>query len=482
MKNNIFIKLLLAFILWGVMTFATAQVNEFSISGSCNNSIIGGVAFDGVNYLVGLTGDATSDSNITVQFISQTGQLVGTRIQLGETGSPPIVAFDGTNYLLIWSDRYVAILDNGDDAGMTNMYGRFISPSGIFVGNKFTIATNAYIKGCISGNIHFNGSNYFFVYREDDGLGDVGPVYGQRISTTGSLLGSPVQISTNNVGDVALAFDGTNYLVVFAINSQFIYGQFISTSGSLVGTNFSIDNSVNASDNPVSVTFGGSQYLVAFHDQAAGGSGWNLFARFVSTSGNINANKIFISDSTQSPMIPLLAFDGTNYLTTWISFSTKQIKGQFYDTSGIPINSEFVVFDSISGLLPIGGVESFAGNNYLMGCTKINWNKSEKASTNAGIYGKFIQSSTGIIENKNFNKFFNLFPNPASEFITLNMDNVSNTDQIVNIYSVFGTLVKSEMLKQNQQKLNVNNLSNGIYMVEIKSIEWTKKQKLIIQR
>ena len=77
---------------------------------------------------------------------------------------------------------------------------------------------------------------------------------------------------------------------------------------------------------------------------------------------------------------------------------------------------------------------------------------------------------------------FNLYPNPASNIVTLNIDNLYNTDWTLNIYNVVGTLVKSEMLKQNNRQINIGDLSNGIYIVEIKTKEWTGKQKLIIQR
>lgn len=481
MKTQIFFKVALAILVFGTASIDTAKSQEFSISGSSNNSIMGGVAFDGTNYLIGLTGDASSDSNISVQFVSPTGQLVGNRIPLGEAGCAPIVAFDGTNYLLIWCDRYVAFLDNGNDAGLTNIYGRFINPAGSFVGNKFTIETDAYIKGCSIGSVHFNGNNYFFTYCEDDGNGDIGFAYGRFISTTGALLGAPIQISSAHVGGVNMAFDGTNYLAVFEVNSRFIYGQFISAAGSLLGTNFSIDDSPNFSDNPASVVYGGSQYLVAFHDQQSGGSGWNLFAYFVSTSGTVGANKITICDSTQSPMIPTLAYDGTNYLSAWISMNSKQIKGQYIDATGAHFNSEFVIFDSVAGVLPLGGVATFSANQYLAVCTKLNWAKTEKSdNTNLGIYGKFVEESTSVSEIGNGNYVFNLYPNPATDIITLDIHSKEN--MVFCIYNIFGALVKSGMAKQNQNQIDTRDLSNGIYIVEIKSKEWTEKQKLIIQR
>lgn len=87
-----------------------------------------------------------------------------------------------------------------------------------------------------------------------------------------------------------------------------------------------------------------------------------------------------------------------------------------------------------------------------------------------------------VSENTLKNTLFNLYPNPASDIFTLNIDNRNNANLTLNIYNVLGTLVKSETLKQNNRQINTEDLSNGIYLVEIKSKEWTGKQKLIIQR
>lgn len=86
------------------------------------------------------------------------------------------------------------------------------------------------------------------------------------------------------------------------------------------------------------------------------------------------------------------------------------------------------------------------------------------------------------IEDKYDNKSFNLYPNPSSDIVTLNIDNANCTDLTLNIYNVTGNLVKSEMLKQYKRQINIGDLSNGIYEVEIKSKECNGKQKLIIKR
>jgi hypothetical protein len=87
---------------------------------------------------------------------------------------------------------------------------------------------------------------------------------------------------------------------------------------------------------------------------------------------------------------------------------------------------------------------------------------------------------TSINEVARGNDFF--FPNPASDFIILNVTLSGNAELTLNIYTVSGVLVHSQQLRQDQQKVSINNLTTGIYFVEIKSDTGSKKQKLIVER
>jgi len=75
-----------------------------------------------------------------------------------------------------------------------------------------------------------------------------------------------------------------------------------------------------------------------------------------------------------------------------------------------------------------------------------------------------------------------IYPNPANEIVTINLNNLINEVAEIKIFSAIGTLVKSKTIKQNNQQINTRDLSNGIYMVVINSKEWTGVQKLFIQR
>ena len=89
---------------------------------------------------------------------------------------------------------------------------------------------------------------------------------------------------------------------------------------------------------------------------------------------------------------------------------------------------------------------------------------------------------TSVPESTFKNPLFSLYPNPAADIVTLNIDGTSSADITLNIYNVLGALVKTEMLFHNQQQIDISDLKNGIYIFEIKSKELTGKHKLIIER
>lgn len=462
-------KIIVILILVVVGKLAAAQ--EFPIAIGNDNTFSGGAAFDGTNYLIGITGDLTSSDNITAQLVSAAGSLVGSRISLGRRGGDPVIAFDGSNYLVAWSN-----------IAKDSIYGQFINPSGILSGSSFVIAYN--INGHKQAErIIFGDNAYMVIYKNND------IIYGQCVGKLGNLIGSATQISQSAVNDNDIAFDGTNYLVVWAkrptistVADEDIYGQFISQSGVLVGANFIIDDGNYASDNPLSVSFDGSRYLVAFHEQAAAGGGWNLFAHFISTSGVVPPNRYTISDSTNKPGLAFTAFDGTNYLITWgeqYSTSNAVIKGNFFNPSGVPIGSEFNIFNRLGNKQPFYGAPMFNDNKFLVITTRVD----TTSFSDGDVYGKFIQSSTtGITQYTSGSVVYNLYPNPTGDFFTLNIQNIDKVNARINIYDVVGNLVRSEKCIQNQQKINTENLSSGIYMVEVISDILIEKQKLIIQR
>lgn len=94
----------------------------------------------------------------------------------------------------------------------------------------------------------------------------------------------------------------------------------------------------------------------------------------------------------------------------------------------------------------------------------------------------FDYITVGISEPNSNSTLFNLHPNPASDVVTLSFKNRNTEDVKLDIYNVIGNMVKSVMLNQDNRQINIGDLSNGVYMVTIKSQEFTETQRLIINR
>jgi len=72
---------------------------------------------------------------------------------------------------------------------------------------------------------------------------------------------------------------------------------------------------------------------------------------------------------------------------------------------------------------------------------------------------------TGIKENNNDN--IAVFPNPASDFITVNFNDGSGRDLI--IYNIEGQIILSKQLTGANEKVFIGHLGNGFYVMQIKS-------------
>lgn len=76
-------------------------------------------------------------------------------------------------------------------------------------------------------------------------------------------------------------------------------------------------------------------------------------------------------------------------------------------------------------------------------------------------------STAGIISNNKLD--FNLYPNPASDNLTISFDNVTDSKQIF-IYNALGELVRMEHvgMGENQFMFDVSELTKGFYIITVK--------------
>ena len=117
-----------------------------------------------------------------------------------------------------------------------------------------------------------------------------------------------------------------------------------------------------------------------------------------------------------------------------------------------------------------------------------NWVFSEDTAYNLWSFNKDVANTAGNIgvtgtlnlSKSSLNKF-TMYPNPASEYVTLNFGEIQNKLQI----EVFTTLGKSvkKVIENNVRnlKLDFSNLSTGVYFISITSEKTTQTKKIIIK-
>jgi len=358
----------------------------------------GKVAFDGTNYLASLVAGTT----VAGQRLASDGQLVGSPVVVGANpGFPPAVAMASarTNNLAVWTDYSLA-------SGVT-MFGRLVSASGL--GASFPLLASAGSHGVQAIQAAASdGTNFLAVWRDNS----TGSYYGQRVSGSGTLLGSEFLIFTlAGEGDrnLALAFGKTNYLITWQDGTgggDQTYSKLISPAG-VVGSLFHVNSTPSTDMNPAAVGFDGTNYLVVWNratNYSAGGwPEWQLCGRFVSQSGVALGNEMTLV--TEQASFPALGFDGVNYLLAWGYDTTttntdKTIHAQFFDTSGNALGPIFTPFSAqgiYPPLLPLDGV-LFDGQRFLVSATFGSFVVGPTGDVigfmGGDVYGRFLPRST----------------------------------------------------------------------------------------
>jgi hypothetical protein len=175
----------------------------------------------------------------------------------------PSIAYDGTNYLVVWAD------DRNSATTGYDIYGARVSPTGTVLDpNGFPIAN-------VAGNqthpyVRLLGANYLVTYA-DDRSGSA--IYGMRVRPTdGALLDAAGGFVIDSGGgdtryNPAAAKMGSTALVVWGQPPTGVRGTLVQDTGA-VGASFTI--AAGSSATGPSVRTNGTRYLVVWSDTRSG--------------------------------------------------------------------------------------------------------------------------------------------------------------------------------------------------------------------
>lgn len=291
------------------------------------------VASDGSHFLLV---SAKSDASAMLgQLRDSQGALVSTLTLAA--GTAPVAAFDGTNYWVIFS------------ASSTSAPGcnaqRVTAAGAVLDATPVVLSASAF---CVSPQrAVFGSSNGLIVYSRYNMITSRHDLYGVLVNLNGTVQGSefPIVIDGNDHLSPVVAFDGENYMVVWEQRPaasplpSSLYASRVTPAGVVLNpTGFPISTHALGQYSP-SIAFDGGNYLITWLDLRAQTGVVplphpDIYAARVTPAGLLldglaTSNGFLVSNgAAQQLYSPYVAYTGSEYLVAWGSLDYASAGGQ----------------------------------------------------------------------------------------------------------------------------------------------------------
>jgi hypothetical protein len=351
------------------------------------------VAFNGTNWLVAWHDSRNGPKDIYGMRVATDGSNADPSAFAVSTSaayqSQPALAFDGGNYLAVWHEWR--------SATSYDIRGTRVTPDGTML-DPGGIVISARTSDELNPGVAFDGTNYLVVWQDERGVSS--DVYGARVDLDGNVLdasGFAISATPDEQENPALAFDGTNCLVTWEDSRngfyRDIYGARVTGTGTVLDPAGISISDASRNQGQSAVCFGGTDYLVVWQD--ARNVYNDVYGARVTTGGTLlDSAGIQISGASLAQEYPALAFDGTNYVVTW----QDKRASSHYDIYLSRVGPDGTVLDP-SGMMVSGAAGdqvypaiAFDERDYL-----IVW-EDGRSSTGYDIYGTDVDTAGGVLD------------------------------------------------------------------------------------
>jgi hypothetical protein len=257
------------------------------------------------------------------------------------------VAFNGTSYLVVWSD--------GRSVGGRNIFGTLVNTDGTVVSKDGVSITTAKDDQLYPA-VRANGATWLVAWQDaQSGAGT--DIYGARVGSDGTRLAPPFVISNaeRDQRRPSIAAGTSGWFVVWGdrrpvaqddnvppSNDSDIYGTRVTATGSVVNPGgIPISTAAHDQSSPA-IAWNGTQFLVVWADYRSNTS-LDVFGTPVGATGNVvKPAGIAIAKTAKSEATPALSANGSNFLVTWqaqvSSGATWDVLGTKVSPTGTPTN------------------------------------------------------------------------------------------------------------------------------------------------
>lgn len=302
--------------------------SSIPLTAASGNPSAPSVASGGSNWLVAWEGARSgTDKDIYGTRVSAAGTVLdpaGILLRVAESDQvKPAVAYDGTNWLVGW----------GEPSGIS--VARVAGDGGVLDSNAIAVTTNDSL-GIGRMAISHAAGNWLVVWG-----GGSDDIRAARVSSAGALLdASPIALTNfqqNYPGEPAIATDGTNFLVVWLRTSSpgaRLYGSRVSATGTVLSpSQVELVAPVPNGSNGAQVAFDGTNFLVVWSGAYA--------ARVNGGGAVLDPGGFPVANVMNVQSAPAASFDGTNWLVVW----TDHRGGFDDDIYGTRVSAERAILD-----------------------------------------------------------------------------------------------------------------------------------------
>ena len=202
--------------------------------------------------------------------------------------------------------------------------------------------------------IAFNGNDYIVVWSDRRFTGTYFWTTAARVTRQGAVLDTGYGIGSadaHNEFYPDIAFDGNRCFAVWyrsAFAPYGIYGRFINSMAQPEDSMVTVSSTATSLYNFPKVDFDGRNYLVVWADLRSGEADYDVFGQLVSVQGQPVGPKITVATGPPEQSRPDVTFDGRQYLVVWIE--DKWVFGQKLAPSGQLIGGNFRISDTTSNI------------------------------------------------------------------------------------------------------------------------------------
>ena len=254
----------------------------------------------------------------------------------------PKIASNGTDYLVTWYDYRRAGDPQPSDVGgppqPSDIYAARVTAAGAVLDPDGIPVATAAPETKVVPAVASNGTDYlitWFDYYSSAAQSCI--TCGARVDAAGAVLDpTPIAISTTTGGQLAMAWDGIDYVAAWQWSTSAVYGARISAAGTVLDPNAITIAPAQTSSayGPPAVAAGGGSVLVAWEDLRRGE--YDIFGARLDVNGVVlDPGGIALSTAPGEQHYPALSWSGAAYLLVW----QDQPSSGVYDIAGTYVSA-----------------------------------------------------------------------------------------------------------------------------------------------